>query len=391
MSPGSNHLPLAQESHENDENLSEMDEYSSFGRSPAAGWWRASGCQSASFERPGELRLQATELTSDGVMRSVKLSRKELTATSGICARELRSLLLVGNHLPQVTWQSEHMELTRGSMLSNFSTKRSIIFSLRDSALLLSLGSIRGIVEPSRVLLFRRAGDIQDVSFGDGGRGEFLSTLRKSLSESNGAGNFIIRCADIALVTVVSQLDIRIRQLRRLADPVINAEKLTLKEVELEQIRQHRSSLVKCAAEASDVCLALLACLNGNDGSSAECMVGDAHVEWETMVESYLQAYSECYDECARLLGRIDDFERSTSLAIQARRLHIEEFELSLVIGAVSIAAGAIVPGWMGMNVPNFYESSDHAFKFCVFMTLLVSNSVYFGVRCLAQCRGVFS
>eukprot|EP00913_Durusdinium_trenchii_P032009 g29980.t1 len=56
---------------------------------------------------------------------------------------------------------------------------------------------------------------------------------------------------------------------------------------------------------------------------------------------------------------RGQDFEGSASLALQARRLRVEQFELSLVIASVSIAAGGIVPGAMGMNLVSGYESSE--------------------------------
>lgn len=54
----------------------------------------------------------------------------------------------------------------------------------------------------------------------------------------------------------------------------------------------------------------------------------------------------------------------------------MEQFELSLVIASVSIAAGGLVPGAMGMNLLSGYESSEQAFRVAVLVTLCVALRV---------------
>ncbi|CAE7366562.1 FCPE [Symbiodinium natans] len=114
----------------------------------------------------------------------------------------------------------------------------------------------------------------------------------------------------------------------------------------------------------------------GSTSPSESCDVGE------------LAAYSELSRQCSSLLQDIEDFEASTNLALQARRLRVEQFELSLVIASVSIAAGGLVPGAMGMNLLSGYESADGAFRFAILVTLAVVLVLFFTIRLLAAKQG---
>merc|ERR550525_1665673 len=101
-----------------------------------------------------------------------------------------------------------------------------------------------------------------------------------------------------------------------------------LLEPALEEVRQQRRVLVRTASQASAVSTALLSRLDGDDlvpnaagaGSGSD---GEAAVEWETMLEVYLQTYSELSRECRSLLSDMEDFEGSMSLMLQVRRLRL--------------------------------------------------------------------
>jgi hypothetical protein len=238
-------------------------------------------------------------------------------------------------------------------------------------------------------MALRRAGE-------DGSDGaEFIRTLQDSSKVAE--RDFQLCCIECALLTIVRRLDASIRRVRSIAEPIVGAagKFVRLKEMELERVRQQRLILLRCVAQASDVASALLESLNLSEAGSHQAMFGllsvEAAKDLVAMLESYLQAYGECSDECARLLDVIDNFESSADLAMQARRLHIEEFELALVIGALSVSVSSIIPAAMGMNVRNFAEESEHAFHLTTACTVLIAVVMYTLIRCLAGCRGIFN
>mmetsp|Transcript_35944 Transcript_35944/g.99007 ORF Transcript_35944/g.99007 Transcript_35944/m.99007 type:complete len:410 (-) Transcript_35944:120-1349(-) len=357
---------------------------------PSRQWWRAASTAASSEEhaslafasvRPSELILNAMELTSDGLFKHVAVSREELFATTAITPEEFRALLLVG-----LSAATEHFPLQcdgscTGSTYRKLRTFSSAAcFTLRDGALILNLGGIRALVDERRVLVFDRNEDTT----------AFLSMLRQGPSPAK--GKFLLRCAECALLTIIRRLDVGMRKVREVSEPVTNRSLniVRLREMELERVRQQRLTLLNCAGQAAKVGSAVSESLNTQPLPLSTFDAAETQ-EWVTMMELYLQAYGEFSDECATLLAVIDNFEESSTLAMQVRRLHIEEFELSLLIAAFSVAVSALVPGAMGMNLKNGYEESDKAFMLAVVSTIIVIVTLFTLIRCFAACRGIFN
>lgn len=313
--------------------------------------------------RPTDFTYRVMEVTEEGRVRSISITRGEVLASTALRKRDLRSVALQGLPGQDV-----------GPMLVS-----------RKGVLLLGLGELRAIVEPHRALLF--GSESRD-------RSRFLRVFanqRKSTPE----GGFSMLFVESALLAHNRLLDARLMDVRRITEPVLQAPPV-LREPDLEEVRQRRRLLARCSSQASAVSAALLARLD-TEGVEAlldvqsSTQAAEAVEEWEAMLEVYLRSYSELSRECSRMLSDIEDFESSAILALQARRLYLEQFELTLVIASVSISASNLLPGAMGMNVPNGLESSDSAFRGAVTLTLLVCGSLFFLLRGIAARLGFFS
>jgi len=208
------------------------------------------------------------------------------------------------------------------------------------------------------------------------------------ISGTSQASSFRMVFVESALLALSRRLASRLSEIRQSTEPKLRAPPV-LREPDLEEVRQLRRNLVRCASQASAVSSALLSRLDGDEAKLLAVSDDPAsHDEWEALLESYLQAYSELSRQCTSLLQDIEDFEGSASLALQARRLRVEQFELSLVIASVSIAAGGIVPGAMGMNLLSGYESSDVAFRLALLLTFCVVICLFLTIRFLAARQG---
>lgn len=345
-------------------------------------WWSCPQ-DSGSFptnRRPTEMTFTATEVTLQGlVVKPVAISRSQLVQSTGISSEELRHMFLSGS-------QRNSEYASPGDPAQRVvSACPTTVFNFRQGLLLMNVCDIRAIVDEGRVLVFNQ----QEGSV------EFVSNLQKSAI--NAGDELRFKTAECALSTIIWRLDSCICKVREISEAVIDTSGthglfhvVRLREVELEQVRQQRLVLMKCARQASDVSSALMRILNISQDSKLGELTGEQAEEWITMFELYLQAYCQCSDECTTLLGAIDDFEESATLAMHARRLHIEEFELTLVIGALSIASGSLVPGWMGMNLVSGIEETPHCFQAAIFLTILVSATLFTIIRWLATCRGIF-
>ena len=312
--------------------------------------------------RPGDFTYAVTEVTSEGQVRSMTITRGELLTETGLRPRDLRavSVPLNGSDV--------------GPMLSG-----------RRTGLLIGLGGVRAVVEEARALLFgpRSRDQIRFL--------RVLENQKRALAEGAGtsqASSFRMVFVESALLALSRRLASRLSEIRQSTEPKLRAPPV-LREPDLEEVRQLRRNLVRCASQASAVSSALLSRLDGDEAKLLAVSDDPAsHDEWEALLESYLQAYSELSRQCTSLLQDIEDFEGSASLALQARRLRVEQFELSLVIASVSIAAGGIVPGAMGMNLLSGYESSDVAFRLALLLTFCVVICLFLTIRFLAARQG---
>lgn len=321
------------------------------------------------LSRPADFAYVVTEVTAAGKVRSMSITRGDLLSKTSLRPRDLRAVSV-----------RPPPGADAGPMLSS-----------RQAGLLIGLGGVRAVVEEDRALLF-----------GPGNRDQsrFLRVLenqrRAGAERGEGAaplGSFRMVFVESALLALSRRLASRLLEIRQRMEPKLLAPPV-LREPDLEEVRQLRRSLVRCSSQASAVSSALLSRLDGDeaallaagDGQTGE--LSASRNEWEAMLEAYLQAYSELSRQCSSLLQDIEDFEASTNLALQARRLRVEQFELSLVIASVSIAAGGLVPGAMGMNLLSGYESADGAFRAALLMTLAVVLVLFFTIRFLASTQG---
>ncbi|CAJ1338656.1 unnamed protein product [Effrenium voratum] len=314
--------------------------------------------------RPTDFAYLVTEVTAGGQVRSMTITRGALLRETALRPRDLRAVSVRPSGGSEV-----------GPMLG------------RRSGLLLGLGGVRAVVEEERALMFGPPGRDQ-IRFL-----RVLENQKRLAAQEIGlaqAGSFRMIFVESALLALSRRLASRLLEIRQRTEPKLRAPPV-LREPDLEEVRQLRRSLVRCASQASAVSSSLLSRLDGDEAKLLAAGDGDSaasHDEWEALLEAYLQAYSELSRQCTSLLMDIEDFEGSTSLALQARRLRVEQFELSLVIASVSIAAGGLVPGAMGMNLLTGWENSDSAFRVAILVTCLVVITLFFTIRFLASRQG---
>lgn len=309
------------------------------------------------LSRPAGFTYEIMEVSVDGQIREMKVARGDLLAATSLRPRDLRAVAV---------------EPLPGSDAGP-------VLASRRNTLLLGLGGIRAVVEQDRALLFGPPS--RD-------RIRFLRVLENQRRASPG-GCFRMLVVESALLALSRRLDARLLEIREATEPKLRAPPV-LREPDLEEVRQLRRSLVRCASQAAAVSSALLSRLDGDEaallaGDEADAATVD---EWEAVLEVYLQAFSELSRECTSLLQDIEDFEGSASLALQARRLRVEQFELALVISSVSLSAGGIVPGFFGMNLTNTVESNEFAFSATVSLTFVVTLMLMFFLRFAASKQG---
>lgn len=308
--------------------------------------------------RPSAFPYNLCEVTASGGIRNISIARGDLLEAMRMRPRDLRAVAV--QPLP-------------GADVGP-------VLACRRDKLLLGFGEIRAVVDPSRALLFGAQ---------TRGRTRFLRVLenqRRAIPESG----FMMAFTESALLALSRQLSSRLVSVRRVVEPKLGAPPV-LREPDLEEVRQQRRALVRCASQASAVSAALLARLDGDEVAPLALASGVAADEWEAMLEVFLQAYTELSRECSSLLMDIEDFEGSASLALQARRLRVEQFELNLVIASVSVGASGLLPGTMGMNLLSGLEQSDRAFSLAVAATLTIAASLFVVLRWLAAQQGFFS
>lgn len=318
--------------------------------------------------RPTSFIYNIVEVTSGGEIRKRSITRGDLLKMTGLRPRDLRAVAV---------------QPVPGSDAAP-------MLAARRSFLLIGIGGVRALVEHDRALLFGPPSK---------DRARFLRLLenqRRALFDGeieNASAlsvNFRMIFVESALLALSRRLDSTLLQIRQSGEPKLRAPPV-LRERDLEEVRQLRRSLGRAASQASAVSSALLSRLDSDEavqlagGEGADDAVCD---EWEAMLEAYLQAYSQLSRECVSLQRDMEDFEGSTSLALQARRLRVEQFELSLVIASVSVGAGGIVPSAMGMNLLSGYENSDVAFRVALLATMSVVLTLFFLIRTAASKQG---
>jgi len=300
----------------------------------------------------------ALELTSSSrEIRYVTVRRSQLLEDSSLRPRDLRAVVL--EPLPG-------------------SDTNTVVRPRRES-LLACLGSVRAIVRKDRALLFGN---------GSNERSRFLRIHANQRQESENA-TFVMCFLESALLSLQRLLDARLLNIRKVVEPILQ-KPVGLQETTLEEVRQQRRSLLRCRDQAASVSSLLLTRADNGDTVKLAEVDGSDASEWDGLLEVYLQAYGEIARECERLLGDIEDFEESTNLKLQSRRLRIEEFELSLVITSVSVGSAALLPGIFGMNLLTGIENEEGMFQLATFGSLSIGLSFFLGLRHLADKQDLF-
>mmetsp|Transcript_32942 Transcript_32942/g.60286 ORF Transcript_32942/g.60286 Transcript_32942/m.60286 type:complete len:433 (-) Transcript_32942:78-1376(-) len=366
-------------------------------------WWRRPRKQedgSPIFpERPATIILEFYEVqTMDTRIHSRHMAQAELLKTAGLDPGELRTLLLghlpdalghsieVANEPPSGATYRRAASMPERAISSGLKPGASPLLRARGSCLLLRLGDLRAIIDGSCMRLFSLQGGASQ------NQKCFLDLLQARLRQLKGnlePAIFATAVVECALLAISQRLDATVQDAKRAVDPLVHAP-LLLREVDLEQVRLHRSQLQQGASLATTISSALLHCVSEPHTLLPHTMASGTE-EFEGMLEAYLHAYGQCSRECKEFLHSVESIEATMTLALQARRLHIEEFELMLIIGSVALSTGALIPGVFGMNLLNTYESSNFHFKLTIGLTVFVLVSLFMCLRWLAMYRGVFS
>jgi len=309
--------------------------------------------------RPAEFVYEMEEVTTSGGLQTVNVSRGELLELTKLRPRDLRAVAVPP--LP--------------------GADTAPVLASRRGTLLVGLGGVRAIVQPDNALIFGPASS------------RFLRVFGNQLGTVP-PPNFKIAFVESALLALSRSLDAQLMEVRRVAEPRLKGPSL-MGEADYEAIRLQRRTLVRSMSQATAVSSQLLSRIDDGDWleelACQECAIAADADEWEAMLEVYLQSYNEVSRECASLLRDIEDFEGAVSLSLQTRRLRLEQFELSLVISSVSVGVGGLLPGTMGMNLANGYETSPVGPPFwAAVATMLLIVVTLFGVlRGLAVERGL--
>eukprot|EP00747_Dinoflagellata_sp_TGD_P179539 gnl/TRDRNA2_/TRDRNA2_30502_c0_seq1.p1 gnl/TRDRNA2_/TRDRNA2_30502_c0~~gnl/TRDRNA2_/TRDRNA2_30502_c0_seq1.p1 ORF type:complete len:510 (+),score=86.27 gnl/TRDRNA2_/TRDRNA2_30502_c0_seq1:51-1580(+) len=317
--------------------------------------------------RPSGFSIPVLEVFTDGSIRTANVTRGEVLENTGLRPRDLR--VVVTSPLP-------------GS-----DTAQVVI--RRPGAVVLGVGEIRAVIQPNRALLF--SVDARTTP-------RFLRVLAKRRQEY-ATESLLLAFTESALQTLSRRLEARNVQIRTVSEPFLQQPpragvSMSSSIKVLEMLRQQRRRLLRYASEAEATSQAVQRCLDSDErefsaASYNKQAVPDWQIEWDEMLETNFRLFGDLAREFRRLLDEIEDFEGTAALALQERRLLVEEFELSLIILSISIGTGALITGIFGMNLMNRYESSEFGFPLVVFITLGIGVSAFSVLRMRAAKEGL--
>ncbi|CAI5493639.1 unnamed protein product [Closterium sp. Naga37s-1] len=330
-------------------------------------WWETA---SAAATRPAlqqelmtlakEPVYQVLEVNGRGDVWQREVSRRQLLKLSGLTQRDVRRIdpsLWVTNSMPAIL--------------------------VRDSAILLNLGSLRAISTAHTVLIF----DYNSV-----GAQSFVEVLLERLrldadvSISGGpAVPFELEVVESALISRTQRLESALMDIEPRVLALLEVLPNRLTADNLEELRLSKQALVELGSKAGALRQMLLELLEHtnelrritaidrqcrvNKDGGFECptaadtlLAEEEEQEIEMVFEYYLQRCESCHGQSEKLLDSAKEMEDSIAVNLSSRRLEVGRLELLLQVGTFAAALGALIAGIFGMNLRNRLEESALAF-----------------------------
>ncbi|GJP53417.1 hypothetical protein CLOM_g12564, partial [Closterium sp. NIES-68] len=330
-------------------------------------WWETA---SAAATRPAlqqelmtlakEPVYQVLEVNGRGDVWQREVSRRQLLKLSGLTQRDVRRIdpsLWVTNSMPAIL--------------------------VRDSAILLNLGSLRAISTAETVLIF----DYNSV-----GAQSFVEVLLERLrldadvSISGGpAVPFELEVVESALISRTQRLESALMDIEPRVLSLLEVLPIRLTADNLEELRLSKQALVELGSKAGALRQMLLELLEHtnelrritaidrqcrvNKDGAFECLTAadtllaeEEEQEIEMVFEYYLQRCESCHGQSEKLLDSAKEMEDSIAVNLSSRRLEVGRLELLLQVGTFAAALGALIAGIFGMNLRNRLEESALAF-----------------------------
>ncbi|CAM8952870.1 unnamed protein product [Rhodiola kirilowii] len=300
---------------------------------------------------------EVVEVSSDGIVSTRKISRRQLLKSSGLRPRDIRSVdpsLWLTNSMPALL--------------------------VREHAILLNMGSLRAIAMQECVYIF---------NYNRRGGKAFLDSLLlrlnpKSMNEGPSMP-FELEVVEAALNSRIQRLEQRLMDLEPNVEALLEVLPNRLTADVLEQLRISKQTLVELGSRAGALRQMLLdlledpheirrICVMGRNctlkrNKDMECSVPlekqiaeEEEEEIEMLLENYLQRCESCHSQAERLLDSAKEMEDSISVNLSSRRLEVSRVELLLQVGTFCVAVGALVAGIFGMNLRSYLEENMFAF-----------------------------
>jgi magnesium transporter len=309
--------------------------------------------------------LRCMLLNVDG---SVKYSDMQGTKAAiakqyGLDGRDLRNVDLVSEGIPHIL--------------------------VRPTTIFINMFTLRLLVRPDGVLLFRLPIEDSDVKVQD----VFLADLQHRLQPSSGTGiltqlPFELRVVDAALASVIAILEAEHVLIRGAVEASLrDSTREDVVHSVLRGLQDHGKRLVAIEQRARQVRSALRELL-GNDEDMATMFLSDRqsgkphaiedHQQVEYLVEAYYKNTDAIAESAGALLADVNRTTDTIQSILDVRRNQIMIFEAQLEICMLGFAVSTFVAGLFGMNVVNGLEGSASAFAVlvggCVVGTALITR-----------------
>ncbi|CAM8970563.1 unnamed protein product [Rhodiola kirilowii] len=301
---------------------------------------------------------EVIEVSSDGVVSTRKINRRQLLKSSGLRPRDIRSVdpsLWLTNSMPALL--------------------------VREHAILLNMGSLRAIAMQECVYIF---------NYNKRGGKAFLDSLLPRLNPKsmNGVPSmpFELEVVEAALHSKVQRLEQRLMDLEPNVQALLEVLPNRLTADVLEKLRISKQTLVELGSrsgalrqmlldlledphEIRRICVMGRNCTLKKGNNDMECslplekqIAEEEEEEIEMLLENYLQRCESCHSQAERLLDSAREMEDSISVNLSSRRLEVSRVELLLQVGAFCVAVGALVSAIFGMNLRSYLEEQAFAF-----------------------------
>jgi len=376
----------------------------------------------------GSLVYEALALDANGKTSKVYLKRRDLLRCYDLQPRDLRRV--------------DPSKSDAGSPS----------LSVRDEAILISLGGMRGIISAEKAIIFE-----PDSPYAK----KFIDIVSPRLAASSGAANFEdtshqretrpksrkvddknlpfeLECVEGALMVLVGQLDYDLAAVKERIALLLKKLPAQVNTQNLEELRRVKSLLVALESRSEQVQELLAEFLDDEDDiaemnltsqlkeeenkrkrkqqreqdsleigdgigetefvsvsvdeDQIESILEEANRELEEvedLIEYYFQRCAGTHSDAERLLQGMRDMEESISVVLSSRRFEVNRLELALSMGSFAASLGAMISGIFGMNLRSKLELSVSAFYLTTAGILVLCFSVFWFCFRYTKKRGV--